>query len=389
MDFTWIILDNIIFGYSKTFKTIFNNIPVEKIILFDLDNTLIKTKSKKVFPINKHDWEFIIHTVPEIINKEVENNKTICGIISNQKGLKSQFMIKDWIDKLKAIGQQLAFHFIFVSLKDDRFRKPLPSSWDYIKTNLLDAINLNNIISKNKIYYIGDACGRPGDFSDTDIKYSINCGFKFKTPEMLFKFNQNIQDIKNCSATYPPIPYYTPNEQDKLITNTFNLIKLNINQKKKIFIMMIGFPASGKSFLRKEIIKKYPEFKYLNSDDTVKKIIDPNLINKNINKNITSYDYVIEDNTNLNKKTRTKLLSEFNYYTKIAIFFSHSMDTTKHLNYMRMYWFGAHLISQLVYRTLNKSFLEPDILEGFDNMIGIDKVFTNFIFENNKIKYYF
>jgi hypothetical protein len=202
---------------------------------------------------------------------------------------------------------------------------------------------------------------------------------------MFFKFNQNIPDIKNCSATYPQIPYYTLNEQDKLLTNIFNLIKSNINQKNKIFIMMIGFPASGKSFLRKEIIKKYPEFKYINNDDTIKKIIDPNLINKNF----TSYDYVIEDNTNLNKKTRIKLLSEFNSYTKIGIFFSHFIDTIKHLNYMRMYWFGANLISQLVYRTLNKSFLEPDILEGFDNMFQIDKVFTNFIFENNKIKYYF
>ncbi len=385
MDFTWIILDNLIFGYSNQFKKIFNNVTVDKIILFDLDNTLIKTKSKKVFPINKHDWEFLVPTVPEIINKDIQNNKTICGIISNQKGLKSDFMINDWIWKLKAIGQQMTFHFVFVSLKDDRFRKPLPASWDYIKTNLLDSINLNNIISKNKIYYIGDACGRPGDFSDTDIKYSINCEFRFKTPEMFFKFNQNIPDIKNCSATYPPIPYYTTNEQDKLIEYIFNLIKSNINQKNKIFIMMIGFPASGKSFLRKEIIKKFNQFKYLNNDDTNNKIIDPNLIHKNA----TSYDFVIEDNTNLNKKTRIKLLSEFNSYTKIGIFFNLSMDITKHLNYMRMYWFGAHLINQLVYRTLNKSFLEPDILEGFDNMFQIDKVFTNFIFENNKIKYYF
>ena len=45
MDFTWIILDNIIFGYTNEFKTKFNNTSVNKIILFDLDNTLIKTKS--------------------------------------------------------------------------------------------------------------------------------------------------------------------------------------------------------------------------------------------------------------------------------------------------------------------------------------------------------
>ncbi len=385
MDFTWIILDNLVFGYSKQFKNKFNNVTVDKIILFDLDNTLIKTKSKKVFPINKNDWEFLTDSVVTTINSDINSGKTICGIISNQKGLKSQSMVNDWIDKIKNINNFLQFHFIFVSLKDDRFRKPLPASWDYIKTNLLDSINLNYVLAKNKIYYIGDACGRSGDFSDTDIKYSINCEFKFKTPEMFFKFNLNTPGIKDCTVTYPQIPYYDLNEQDVLITHIFNLIKSNINQKNKIFIMMIGFPASGKSFLRKEIIKKFNQFKYINNDDTNNKIIDPNLINKNAN----SFDFVIEDNTNLNKKTRIKLLSDFNSHTKIGIFFNLSMDITKHLNYMRMYWFGAHLISQLVYRTLNKSFLEPDILEGFDNMILIDKVFNNFVFENNKIKYYF
>ena len=113
MDFKWIILDNIIFGYTDNFKELFTFKSTQKIILFDLDNTLIKTKSKKVFPINKYDWEFLIPTVPNIINTQVQDNNTICGIISNQKGLKSQLMIDDWIFKIKSIGSQLNFHFIF------------------------------------------------------------------------------------------------------------------------------------------------------------------------------------------------------------------------------------------------------------------------------------
>lgn len=379
MDFTWIILDNIIFGYSNTFKTDFNNILVEKIILFDLDNTLIKTKSKKVFPTNKYDWEFLTPTVPEIINKEVEKNKTICGIISNQKGLKSKLMITDWIDKIKAIGKQLEFHFIFVSLRDDRFRKPLPASWDYIKTNLLNSINLDNVIRKKKIYYIGDACGRQTDFSDTDFKYAFNCEFKFKTPEMFFKFDLTKPNIKNCSITYPDIPFYNLDNQELFLTNLFNLIESKKN--KKIFIMMIGFPASGKSFLRKEIIKKYSGFKYINNDSSFNKIIDPNLITKN-----NSYNYIIEDNTNLNLNTRTKLLNEYDSYYKIGIWYDYSMEIIKHLNLMRMYWFGSTLISPIVYRTMNKSFVKPELTEGFDKMITIDNVFLNF---NDPIKYYF
>lgn len=386
MDFNWITLNNIIFGYSYQFKNTFNsNSLIDKIILFDLDNTLIKTKSKKVFPINSDDWEFLTPNVPRIINEQIETSNTICGIISNQKGLKSDLMIKDWINKLKNINKKLNFHFVFVSLKDDQFRKPLPASWNYIQTNLLEGINLNNVLKSNKIYYIGDACGRQDDFSDTDIKYSINCGFKFKTPELFFKFNLDKPNIKNCSLTYPEINYYTQNEQNIIINYIDYIIQPNLN--KKIFIMMIGFPASGKSFLRKEIIKKYPEFKYINNDDSNDKILDKNLISKNF----TGYDLVIEDNTNLNLKTRLKLLTTFNSYIKIGIFFDYPMEleVTKHLNYMRMYWFGAKLINPLVYRTLNKSFLKPELTEGFDDLITIDKVFTNFIIQNDKIKYYF
>ena len=64
------------------------------------------------------------------------------------------------------------------------------------------------------------------------------------------------------------------------------------------------------------------------------------------------------------------------------------MDTHKHLNYLRMYWFGSKVIGQVIYRTLNKSYTQPEITEGFDNIIHIDKVFYDFNFDN-KIKYYF
>ena len=114
MDFNWYILDNIIFGYSKNLKNNFNFSNVNKIILFDLDNTLIKTKSKKVFPINKYDWEFLTPDVPNIINSQLipnQNNpnttNTICGIISNQKGLKNPEMVNNWIDKIKDINKKL------------------------------------------------------------------------------------------------------------------------------------------------------------------------------------------------------------------------------------------------------------------------------------------
>lgn len=371
----WIILKNIIFGYDKNLNL--SNIPIEKIFLFDLDNTLIKTKSGRVYPIDSNDWE-ILHQNVLIINKLFDNN--ICGIITNQLGLKNENLINNWIKKIKQINQIINFHFIFVSISDDNFRKPLPSSWDYINTNYLSGIDTQSFIKTKKIYYIGDAFGRPKDHSDTDLKYAINCGFKFKTPEAFFNFNKTSENLTG-NITYPLITYYDKDEQEKL----FNLIFKYIKSDEKIIIVMIGFPASGKSYLRKEIIKKYQDFKYTNNDDLNDKIVDDNLVKT---AQLEKYNYCIEDNTNLSVKSRKNIIDKYKSYKKIGIWFNYDMDTYKHLNYLRMYWFGAKLINQIIYRTLNKSYVVPEVAEGFDNIIKINKVFSNFNFDN-KIKYYF
>ncbi len=372
----WIILDNMVFGYDKNFN--FTNFKFKKIFIFDLDSTLIKTKSGRVYPIDKNDWEFLDNSVLSI-NELIKDN--ICGIVTNQGGLKSETLINNWIDKIKQINKKINFHFVFVSIKDDRFRKPLPASWDYIKTNLLESIDTQTLISNKKIYFIGDAFGRKSDHSDTDVKYAENCGFKFKTPEIFFEYN-NTNNIEG-TITYPIINYYNKKNQNNLFESIFKQIESN--KQKPILIVMIGFPASGKSFLRKQIIKKYPEFKYTNNDDLNDKISDPNLVK---DKQFKSFNYCIEDNTNLNPKSRQKIIQDFDSYHKIGIWFDLDMDTYKHLNYLRMYWFGSKVIGQVIYRTLNKSYIKPELTEGFDNIIQINKVFNDFNFDN-KIKYYF
>ena len=237
MEWTWIILNNIIFGYDKT---IINKMNVESIYMFDLDNTLIKTKSGKKFPINNSDWKFLY---PEIPNKLSQYFQSIIGIISNQKGLKNKNQINDWMIKIKNIINGLNVHFVFASILDDRFRKPLPNSWNYIQEQILYNIDINSLKTKNKIYYIGDAFGRPNDFSDTDIKYAINCEFKFKTPELFFKNSRN--DLSG-SITYPILNYYTKKAQ----SNLFDSINLLIESNNSVLIMLIGFPASGNFFIQ-------------------------------------------------------------------------------------------------------------------------------------------
>ena len=251
--------------YDNVSSLTLNN--YKNIVIFDLDATIIKTKSGKTFPTDCNDWVFNYDNVVSTLN--TINNDTIIGIISNQKGIKSDVQLGSWQTKLNNIMKQINFHFVFASLKDDRYRKPMVASWDYIK-ELLKTLQ----VPTSQIIYVGDACGRQGDHADTDIKFAYNCGFKFYTPEKFFKIKVGKQI---ATITYPDLEYYTKIEFNKIIksiTDKFN------KDNNKILITMIGFPSSGKSFIRKLLINEYGDFKYTNKDDIKNKIISDSLVLK-------------------------------------------------------------------------------------------------------------
>lgn len=369
----WEINTNYIWGHNPDILKI-NLKEIKSIYMFDLDYTLIKTKSGKKFSTDKNDWEILYLSVIEKMSKL---SNSLIGIISNQKGLKNDEQKNDWVYKINQINKLIKIDFVFASLSDDRFRKPLLGSFEFVKLKFI-GIDWDNLIEKNKVFYIGDAFGRKTDFSDTDIKYAINNHLKFKTPEIFF--NVNKEEGKNGSITYPMINYFSNQEQNIL----FNELDQIIRTKKKIIILTIGLPASGKSFLRKELIKRYPQFYYSNNDDINDKVQSQMLVHKIS----PEYNFIIDDNTNLDKSSRDMKLKLFKDYHKVGIWFDYELDVCFHLNWMRMYWFGAKLLPKVTYYTLRKKFDSINLETGFDKFIEIKKVFGEFNLED-KIKYYF
>ena len=73
----------------------------------------------------------------------------------------------------------------FLALEDDEFRKPGTKMWD-----LLEQSNGGIKINKKLSFYCGDAAGRKNgkhkDFSDSDLKFGLNVGIEFLTPENLY-----------------------------------------------------------------------------------------------------------------------------------------------------------------------------------------------------------
>ena len=91
---------------------------------FDMDNTIIKTKSGKRFPINKNDWTWLFDNVPNIL-KNISKTHTII-IFTNQNGLaKGKTNLEDLKFKFNSIQKSLNINMIFVVAdEDDGFRKP-------------------------------------------------------------------------------------------------------------------------------------------------------------------------------------------------------------------------------------------------------------------------
>ena len=96
---------------------------------FDLDWTIIKTKSGNIFPKDKSDWEIWDPTGLIKLKDLSKDPDCLIVIISNQKGLgipnKKFLSVKEFKEKVNNIHKSLGINFIFMaSLQDDIYRKP-------------------------------------------------------------------------------------------------------------------------------------------------------------------------------------------------------------------------------------------------------------------------
>ena len=60
---------------------------------FDLDHTIIKPKSGKIFPKDRDDWEFMDNV--ESVLKTFHNNNWLVVVFTNQSGLKTSKKITE------------------------------------------------------------------------------------------------------------------------------------------------------------------------------------------------------------------------------------------------------------------------------------------------------
>jgi DNA 3'-phosphatase len=169
-------------------------IAVKGILAFDVDGTIITTKSGKKFPVDDEDWKFWHPSVPDVLREKAREGYSI-AFISNQGGVGSKKQSPQGFQKkIDAIIHKIGIPIDFIcSLEGDAFRKPCTGMWEFLQFARWDAqIQHSRTLAGDysltiEKMYIGDAAGRPAtgthakDFSDTDLKLSINLGVQVST----------------------------------------------------------------------------------------------------------------------------------------------------------------------------------------------------------------
>lgn len=305
---------------------------------FDMDGTIIKTKSGKTFPVNSDDWQFLCDATVKKI-KELSKDGFSIVIITNQAGIeKHTTNPDDWMKKVSNVQKQLNVEIrVLCSTGKNKFRKPFSSFYyDFFTSAQRDACD------RYKSFYCGDACGRSSDHSDCDYKFAMNCFLTFVLPEQLF-LNEHV--------TVPKIKYPT-------LTND-SIVECIPRQKH--MIIMIGYQASGKSHYSEKYKQKHG-YNIINQDTlkTRQKCL------KMANKLMLENKCLIIDNTNPSNDGRKEYidLAKKYGYTVSAVHITTSYELSMHRNHYRLLT-KNYLIPEIAYRTYKKKFNEPQLSDGY------------------------
>ena len=299
---------------TPTIYNLHNAVNRDKMAAFDYDWTLVSPKGGKTFPSNVDDWEWLYPSIPEKIKGYYEDGFMIVIFTNQSKAWKHE--------QIQLVAKTLGIPVFIVVATEKCDYKPNP-----ILFNILVG---NNKISKEKSFFVGDALGRSGDFSDSDKIFAENIGIPCYCPEHVFHVKSEITEIPT----------------------------ILLSDEKQIVIMM-GYPGSGKTTIAKNICKN-ESFVYLEGDlyKTSTKMIKASL------EHITQNKSIVFDATHSSSKKRqeyVELGKKYNYKI-VCIHVSTPLEVAYKRNKLRNY---EKYVPKIAYSVYKKNYEEPNETEGF------------------------
>ena len=348
--------------------------PSEKIASFDMDSTLILTKSGKTFAQNASDWLWWNPAVPRKLKEAYEDGFKIV-IISNQAGVSAGKTTSSTL-KSKFIQLYKSLKIPFQALcatESDSNRKPSVGMWKYFTSKCNGGVK----VDMKSSFYCGDAAGRPKtksrakDFSDSDRKFAINVGLPFFTPEMYFlgekeKLPELAFDIKQFKDREGKSPV----EDEK-----------TLESDEQEMIVFVGAPGAGKSTFWSNHFSNYVRV----NNDTLK---TKEKCMKVAREALASGKSCVIDNTNPDKETRsryTKIAKEFKVPVR-CFYFDFEKAICMHNNKQRkLNTNRKHMskkVGDVIIHSFFKNMQKPTTDEGFSEVKRVN--FVPGPFENAK-----
>lgn len=339
----------------------------DKVLIVDLDWTLIKPESGTTFPMSESDWVFRFK-LKEL--REKHKNGYLIAVVTNQKSLLAKRGIseEEFQNRWRKILTFLKFPvYLLYSMYDDFYRKPRTGMFDFLESLNGKPFNLTQSL------YVGDGAGRKKDFSDTDYKFALNIGIPFETPERFFEMSGYDKDqTKNLPKPVHPIKvlgnYEALENNNQQFWQTFYEILPNFNG----LIVMIGSPASGKStFIKKHIIGEFPEFIHTGLDQMKSKSKLEKYVIEQIKQNKT----VVIDNTNPEGGKRFTWIQIGRTFGKpvVGIHIDTSKELSLHLNTFRsckkIIAGSEKTVPEVALHKYYKGFEKPRSDEGFYSLM--------------------
>jgi bifunctional polynucleotide phosphatase/kinase len=270
----------------KNYQSIFYYQPKIKkfdyIAAFDLDWTL-SYNEKHLFPKDPEDIK-ILPNRRRILEDIVKLGYTLVIFTNQYSKSKSEKLKK--VERVSNFMKELKLPVnVYIATEKDEYRKPEIGMWNFFVNNLKTE---NNIKEIKKVIFVGDALGRPQDFSDSDRKFAENFDIidtKIYTPEDFFGSNKNSKP-------------------------------LFILKDKKELIIFVGMPGCGKSTYYSGHLSDYI---HLEQD----KIGNRNKLVKEFHKSLKTGLSIVIDSTNPSQEIREEYYKEaqkYNYNIKVLYF---------------------------------------------------------------------